>query len=114
MDENVETAYNQSRIVVAFIISGAPEVVLQRHNIPLDSTKAIKDALGQFDFKTASSLVTTDMIDAFSVCGTTEDIQKKVGQMEELGINELVVGSPIGKDRIKSLKLLEDVISSFN
>lgn len=114
VDENVETAYNQSRIVVAFIISGAPEVVLQRHNIPLDSAKAIKDALGQFDFKTAGSLVTTDMIDAFSVCGTTEDIQKKVGQMEELGINEFVVGSPIGKDRIKSLKLLEDVISSFN
>ena len=55
-----------------------------------------------------------NMINAFSVCGTPKDISDKINQMEELGINEFVVGSPIGKDRMKSLKLLEDIINSFN
>ena len=54
------------------------------------------------------------MINAFSVCGTPNDIQNKVEELEQLGVNEFVVGSPIGKDRIKSLRLLEDVINSFD
>lgn len=113
VDNDVKVAYNQSRIVVAFILAGAPDVVLERHNISKDSSLAVREALSNHDFKTAGSLVDDNMVNAFSVCGTPEDIQDKVGVMEELGINEFVVGSPIGKDRIKSLKLLEDVINSF-
>ena len=54
------------------------------------------------------------MINAFSVCGTPENIQEKIEQMDSLGINEFVVGSPIGKDRVKSLKLLGDIINSYD
>lgn len=112
MDQN--KAHNQTRIVVAFIIAGAPQVVLERHNISFESAQKIKDALSKNDFKTASSLVTDDMIHAFSVCGTPSQIQEEIEILEKIGVNEFVVGSPIGKNRIESLKLLEDVINSFN
>lgn len=114
VDKDVTVAQNQSKGVVAFILAGAPDVVLERHNIDKDVALSIKKSLSEYDFKTASSLVDDNMIDAFSVCGTPSQIQEKIEVLEELGVNEFVVGSPIGKDRQKSLKLLEDIINSFN
>ena len=54
------------------------------------------------------------MVNAFSVWGTPSQISDKIEILQDMGVNEFVVGSPIGKDRIKSLKLLEDIINSFN
>ncbi|WP_323736767.1 5,10-methylenetetrahydromethanopterin reductase [Methanosphaera sp. ISO3-F5] len=114
IDENVDVAYNQAKTVVAFILAGAPDVVLERHNISVDVAVKIRNALAVYDFKTASSLVDENMIDAFSVCGTPEDISAKIEEFAKLGINEFVIGSPIGKDRENALKLVEDIINSFN
>ncbi|HII08108.1 MAG TPA: 5,10-methylenetetrahydromethanopterin reductase [Methanosphaera sp.] len=114
VDENISVAQNQSKIVVAFIMAGAPDVVLERHNIPKDVALDVRDALSKYDFKTASSLINEDMINAFSVSGTPRNIQDKIEEMGALGINEFVVGSPIGKDRVTSLKLLGDIINSYN
>ena len=114
VDKNIEVAQNQSKIVVAFIMAGAPDVVLERHNISKDVAIEVKNALSNYDFKTASSLINEDMINAFSVSGTPRNIQDKIEEMDALGINEFVVGSPIGKDRVNSLKLLGDIINSYN
>lgn len=114
IDNNIQSAYNQAKIVVAFIMSGAPEIVLNRHNVPIDLANEVKTCLGKYDFKKASSLITNDVVNAFSVCGTPDDIMNKIEVLQDLGVNEFVVGSPIGKDSFESLKLLEDVINSFN
>lgn len=114
IDEDIQKAYSQAKIVVAFIIAGAPDVVLNRHNISIDIAREVKHCLGCYDFKKASSLINEEMINAFSVCGTSEDIINKIEVLQRLGVNEFVVGSPIGKDRVKSLKLFEDIINSFN
>ena len=53
------------------------------------------------------------MSNAFVVCGNPENIMEKIELFENIGINEFVVGSPIGKDRLNSLRLLEDVLASF-
>lgn len=114
IDDDIQRAFNQARIVVAYIIAGAPNVVLKRHNISFDMARKIKDCLEKYDFKTATSLINDEMVNAFAVCGDSRQIMDKISIFENLGVNEFVVGSPIGKDRIKSLKLLEDVINSFN
>ncbi|WP_455645039.1 5,10-methylenetetrahydromethanopterin reductase [Methanosphaera sp.] len=114
IDEDMNKAYDNARIVVAFILGGAPEVVLNRHNISLEVASQVRDCLSKYDFKGAVSLITDDMVNAFAVCGNPEQIMNKIETLQELGVNEFVVGSPIGKDRVKSLKLLEDVINSFN
>ncbi len=114
IDTDMSKAYNNAKIVVAFIIAGAPDVVLNRHGISLDVASKINEFLSVHDFKSASNLITEDMINAFSVCGSPDEIMNKIEVLQNIGINEFVVGSPIGKDRIKSLKLLEDVLNSFN
>lgn len=114
IDDDIQRAFNHARIVVAYIIAGAPNVVLERHNISFDMARKIKDCLEKYDFKTATSLINDEMVNAFAVCGAPRQIMDKISIFESLGVNEFVVGSPIGKDRIKSLKLLEDVINSFN
>ncbi|MBE6485434.1 MAG: 5,10-methylenetetrahydromethanopterin reductase [Methanosphaera stadtmanae] len=114
VDENISVAYKQSKIVVAFIMAGAPDIVLERHNISKDAAIAVREALAKYDFKTATRLIDENMVNAFSVCGTPTNIQEKIEQMDSLGINEFVVGSPIGKDRVKSLKLLGDIINSYD
>ncbi|MDO5826366.1 MAG: 5,10-methylenetetrahydromethanopterin reductase [Methanosphaera sp.] len=114
VDEDKLAAFNQTKIVVAFIIAGAPEVVLNRHGISLESAGMIKEYLSKNDFKSAVATVDEDMVNAFSVWGTPSQINDKIEVLESMGVNEFVVGSPIGKDRVKSLKLLKDVINSFN
>ena len=114
VDNDKKTAFNQTKIVVAFIIAGAPEVVLNRHGINLEAANKIKEFLSNNDFKNAANLVDEDMVNAFSVWGTPSEINEKIDVLKTMGVNEFVVGSPIGKDRVKSLKLLEDVVNSFN
>jgi len=113
VDNDVEVAYNQAKIVVDFIIAGSPDVVLERHGINMDVATKIKDCLSVGDFKSASSFVDRDMINAFSVCGTPSDVSDKIAELKDMGVNEFVVGSPIGKNKMDALRLLEDVISSF-
>ncbi len=113
IEDDMQKAYNNAKVVVAFIIAGAPSVVLERHNIPLSIADDINVALASHNFKKAASLVTDDMCNAFAVCGNPENIMEKIELFENIGINEFVVGSPIGKDRLNSLRLLEDVLASF-
>jgi 5,10-methylenetetrahydromethanopterin reductase len=114
VDDDPVSAFNQTKIVVAFIIAGAPKVVLDRHEIDVDKANLIKQHLSNNDFKNAIACVDEAMVNAFSVWGTPSQINDKIELLQGMGVNEFVVGSPIGKDRIKSLKLLEDVVNSFN
>jgi len=114
IDNDVTVAINQAKVVVAFIIAGSPDVVLNRHGISIDSANRIEDFLANHDFKNAIGSVTDDMVDAFSVCGRPKEIMEKIEQLENIGVNEFVVGSPIGKNKVESLKLLEDIVNSFN
>jgi len=50
-DKDQAKAVNASKIVVAFIVAGSPQNVLERHGIGTDEAKAISDALAKYDFK---------------------------------------------------------------
>ena len=113
IESDLNRAYDNARIVVSFIIAGAPPVVLKRHNIPVSVADEISNALMNHDFKKAATLVTDDMCNSFAVCGNPENIMDKIHKFEEIGINEFVVGSPIGRNREESLKLLGDVLNSY-
>lgn len=100
--------------VVAFIVGGSPNVVLERHGIDLERAQAIKDALVQGKFGRAFKNVTTDMIEAFSIAGTPKQCIDKIEQVLETGVTQFVVGSPIGPDVIKSIRMIgEKIISVF-
>ncbi len=82
--------------VVAFIVAGSPQQVLERHDINLTKADEIRDALKANDWGRAFGAVSQEMIEAFSVCGTPDMCISRIDQLLRSGISQFVVGSPIG------------------
>lgn len=110
---DAEAAKNAARIVVAFIASGSPAPVLERHGLPEGINEEIGALLGKGDFGGAIGAVSDDLLDAFSVCGAPDDFIPKIEALGEMGVTQYIAGSPIGKDKEESIKLLGEVIASF-
>lgn len=108
-----EKAKNAARIVVAFIAAGSPAPVLERHGLPEGINEKIGALLGKGDFGGAIGAVTDDLLEAFSVCGTPDEFAPKIEALAEMGVTQYVVGSPVGKNMVESIRLFEDVIASF-
>ena len=108
-----EAAKNAAKIVVAFIASGAPDLVIERHGLPEGYNKKLGDLLGKGDFGGEIGAVTDEALDAFCVAGTPEEFVPKIEALSDMGVTQYVAGSPVGKDVEESIKLLGDVISSF-
>lgn len=105
-DKDQAKAVNASKIVVAFIVAGSPQNVLERHKIGMDEAKAISDALAKYDFKSAMAAVTPKMTEAFSVSGTPQDCRARVDELIKTGVTQIVVGSPIGPNKESAIKLI--------
>lgn len=108
--EDVESAKESATPPVAFITAGVPDVVLDRHGIPSEDVETIGKALNEGDFGTAFGSVTEDMIDAFSLYGTPEECIEKVEGLRDVGVTQVVAGSPIGPDKKESMKMISDEI----
>jgi len=105
-DKDQAKAVNASKIVVAFIVAGSPENVLQRHGIGMDDARKISDALAKYDFKSAMEAVTPRMSEAFSVSGNPKDCLARVDELLKTGVTQVVVGSPIGPNKENAIKLI--------
>ncbi|AEH38019.1 5,10-methylenetetrahydromethanopterin reductase [Halopiger xanaduensis] len=97
-----DDAREAARPPVAFIVGGAAEPVLERHDIDRDAAGAVSEALEQGDLGEAFDRVTPAMIDAFCIAGTTETVAERFEAAVEY-VDGIVVGSPLGPD-------LEDAI----
>ena len=105
-DKDPAKAVGASKIVVAFIVAGSPENVLERHGISMDEAKAISDAISRFDFKAAMDAVTPRMSEAFSISGAPADCRARVDELLSTGVTQIVVGSPIGPNKESAIKLI--------
>jgi 5,10-methylenetetrahydromethanopterin reductase len=92
--------------VVAYIIAGCPEIVLQRHGISVETASQIRKAIVKGKWKDAFSLVSKEMIDAFSICGTPEIVMEKINDLIRLNVTQIVAGSPIGPNVRKSINMI--------
>lgn len=108
--EDAKKALKAAIPVVAFIVAGSPQIVLERHDIPEEKAATIGELLRSGKFKDAFGMVTEDMIDAFSIHGTPEDCIKRIEELIDVGITQLVVGSPIGPKRRSAMKLISEKI----
>lgn len=112
--EDESNALKAAIPVVAFIVGGSPEVVLERHGIDLEKANVIKDALTRGEFEKAFKNVTVDMVEAFSIAGTPKQCIDKIESVLKTGVTQFVVGSPIGPDTLKSIKMIgEKIIPVF-
>jgi 5,10-methylenetetrahydromethanopterin reductase len=92
--------------VVAYIVAGSPEIVLDHHGIPVEVASKIRDAIVHGQWKEAFSHVDNDMVEAFSICGTPENCTEKIDKLMKVGVNQIVVGSPIGPNMRKSINMI--------
>lgn len=114
IDQDPQKAEKAARIVVAFIVAGAPGEILERHGISLESAKTVREAIGKGDFKTATKSITSEMLSAFAVCGTPETCVSRIEELLKTGVTQIIAGSPLGPDKKTSIDLIgEKIIPSF-
>lgn len=92
--------------VVAFIVAGSPDVVLQRHGIQPEIATKIRDAISHERWGDAFGSVTPEMVQAFSVCGTPEECVERISRLVKLGVTQFVTGSPIGPNVRRSINTI--------
>ncbi len=113
--EDEKEAIKATLPVVAFIVAGAPDFLLEKHGIPLDQAKALRELLDKAAWGEAFSKVTPKMIEAFSIAGNPEQCLEKVERLLKLGVSQFVVGSPIGPNIRKSIDLIASkIIPAFS
>ncbi|MFC4439625.1 MULTISPECIES: 5,10-methylenetetrahydromethanopterin reductase [Natrialbaceae] len=104
-----DAAREAARPPVAFIVGGAAEPVLERHDIDRDAASAVSEAVEQGDLQAAFDEVTPAMIDAFCIAGTTETVAERFDAALE-HVDGLVVGSPLGPDLEDAIERASDAI----
>ncbi len=105
LDKDVKKAREAARSVVAFIASSAPEQSLAHRDISVKDAEAVRRLLSKGEVAKARAAVTDEMIDEFSVCGDSGLLVERVAELKKVGVTRAVIGSPIGPDPLKSLKL---------
>ncbi len=113
IDENEEKAKEAAKIVVAFIVGGSPQAILERHGINISKALEISNAISKGDFGKAISLVDEKMLNEFAIVGTPEQAIERINELKKIGVTQIVAGSPIGPEMKKSIKLYGEIIKAF-
>jgi len=92
--------------VVAYIVAGSPEIILERHGISVELAGKIREVIVHGQWKEAFSYVDNNMVEAFSICGAPETCVKKIDELVKVGVGQIVAGSPIGPNMRKSINLI--------
>ncbi len=95
--EEREAAREAARPPVAFIVGGAAEPVLDRHDIDREAATRVSEHLEGGDMRAAFDAVTPRMIDAFSATGTPADLERRLETLME-HVDGVVIGAPLGPD----------------
>jgi 5,10-methylenetetrahydromethanopterin reductase len=106
VDKDAAKAVSEAKKVVAFIVAGSPGNVLERHGISPDDASRISDSIAKGDFKSVIEGVSSKMVEAFSVAGSPENCHARVEELLKTGVTQIVVGSPIGPDKERSIRLI--------
>jgi 5,10-methylenetetrahydromethanopterin reductase len=108
--EDMKKAAQAAVPVVAYVVAGSPDVVLQRHGVDEEKAGKISGALKAGKWGQAFGLVSSRMIEAFSVCGSPDMCIGRIAELLKSGISQFVVGSPIGPNVRKAIDLISDKI----
>ncbi len=118
VDKDANKARNASKIVVAFIVAGSPDIIFERHGISMDDVQKVREALNNAftkgDWPGVSKAVTDEMIDSFSISGSPDQVIERIKELSKSGVTQVVAGSPIGPDKKKSIQLIgKEIIPAF-
>jgi 5,10-methylenetetrahydromethanopterin reductase len=72
----------------------------------MEKVEAIRNALKSGNFPEAFKNVDDTMLEAFSIYGTPEEVVEKCKKLAEMGVTQIVAGSPIGPNKETAIKLI--------
>ena len=110
--EDADEAREAARPPVAFVAAGSPPPVLGRHGIDQDVASEISDAISAGNFEEAFGLVTEEMLEAFCIAGTPEDVANRTQELREHA-DSVVFASPLGPDIEEAISLLGAATDRF-
>ncbi len=114
IDKDLEKARQAAVPVVAFIVAGSPEPLLQKHGIQVEAANKIKDAIVKGDWGNVFGQVKPEMMEAFSIVGTPDVCIEKIDRLLKMGVTLFITGSPIGPKIHKSIELFsKEVLPHF-
>ncbi len=103
-----------TRTVVAFIVAGSPDAVIERHGFTIEQRDRLAGLLERGDFAGAEEAVTDEMIESFAIAGDTDYCIERIERLIETGVTHFIVGSPIGPDRREAIMQIgRDIIPYF-
>lgn len=108
-----DAALDAARPPVAFITGGAPDRVLDRHDIPHDTAHRVGKLIAESRFSDAFDAVTEDMIQAFSITGTPETVAEDLATIAQY-VNGIVTAAPLGPDLTEAVTLLGDILTQLD
>jgi 5,10-methylenetetrahydromethanopterin reductase len=104
-----DAAREAARPPVAFIVGGAADPVLDRHDIDREAAAAVGDAVENGELGEAFEHVTPRMIDRFCIAGTTETVADRFAAALE-HVDGIVVGSPLGPELEESIERASEAL----
>lgn len=91
-----QTALKQLQTVVAHIIGGAPDNVLEAIGLPLDRIGLIKNAYREGGSTQAAEHVTEECVDSFAIVGDAEACAARIRELEQAGTTQFILLMPPG------------------
>ncbi|MCS7139156.1 MAG: 5,10-methylenetetrahydromethanopterin reductase [Candidatus Nezhaarchaeota archaeon] len=114
VDEDPVKARDAAKVVVAFIIAGSPDSILERHGITKEETEIIRSSLAKGDIPKAGKAVSDKALEAFSVSGTPEECISRIEQLMKMGVTQFVAGSPLGPKKKAAIDIIgKKIIPAF-
>ncbi|WP_293031901.1 5,10-methylenetetrahydromethanopterin reductase [Natronococcus sp.] len=104
-----DAAREAARPPVAFIVGGAAEPVLDRHDIDREAASEISEAVENGDLGEAFERVTPRMIDHFCIAGTVDTVTDRFAAALE-HVDGIVVGSPLGPELEDSIERASEAL----
>ena len=112
MSEDAEKAIERAKMTLAFYVSvGKIYREFLAKNGFANETREIYEEYKKSGFRKNYELVSTNMLDSLTICGTPEDCKKKLNKFVKAGVSlPIIQFNPIG-EVTKSFKLLVSTLS---
>lgn len=99
VDDDRGKAIDYARGVVATVVAGANDDILERHAIDLSASERLREDVVSESFDLAMNRVTLRMVDRFAVAGTPEMVADRLDRLFSFDfVDGIVLAPPLGPD----------------
>ncbi len=109
IDNNSNKAKELAKMVVAFILSSMSPSLLRKHGLE-DKARIVRKLIVKGDWMEIKKVINYDIVEKLSISGSKTEVIEKIDKLKKLGVNQIVIGSPIGCDKKKAIELISKEI----